>query len=429
MAYDITVDGYWGASGNVVLSWVTESLGAALPSLIQVPPRQTVASNGATVTLVCQPDSGVPSWFFNGGPTAVTGPDFVISPVGNSTVGTYVAEVTTGGGVTSTEPAHVQTDLLEDGTSDPTSIAWNKFLDSANSPYNNPGPASIHKLGGGDTRGFSVAQTFSTVGATCEPGEPSIDGQIGGSPVWYSYVTPTNGAMLIDTAGSSFNTLLGVFIGRGNSFATLTNVGAAYTTNRGLNGQPEVYISAVPQGQTNFIVVDGYDGASGTVHLNINLGDAVVIATPPLDQFVIAGSNATFTVDANGSTPLSYRWQFNGTNIAGATNGSLTVSDVQTANAGLYTVVVSNLVSVTSASASLSIYLPLVLEGPSYKAAAFQVQLTGAVGSNFVLQASTDLLTWTSLFTNVATTGFLTVTDIYAGDFNYRFYRGIAVGP
>ncbi len=364
--YEIVVDGYWGTSGNIVLSWTNQTVTTPLASLLQVPPIQTISSNGGAVTLVCQPSSGIPSWLFNGQATGVTGTNYVIGAVNDATVGTYVAQVTTAGGVASTEPVHVQVNTLEDGTSDPNSVAWNKFLDSASASYSNPPQPSNRKLGGGgDTRGFSVAQTFSTVGATGEPGEPSVAGQIGGSPVWYTYVTPTNGAMLIDTTGSSFNTLLGVYVGPGNSFATLTNIGAGFTTNRVLNGQPEVYIPTAPKGQTNFIVVDGYGGTSGTVHLNINLGDTVVISTPPQNQYVIAGSNATFSVAADGSTPLSYVWQFNGTNIAGATNSSLTVPDVQAPNTGLYTVVVSNRVSLSNISATLSLgTLPVISTHP-----------------------------------------------------------------
>ncbi len=506
--YDIVVDGYRGASGNVVLSWVTEKFAAALPSVFQAPVRQTIASNGAAVTLVCQPNSGVPSWLFNGQPTGVTGTNFVINPVSDTNVGTYVAQVTTGGGVATTEPAYLQINTLEDGTTDSNSMAWNKFLDSAGAPYSNPPQPLIRKQDGGDTRGYSVAQTFSTVGAAGEPGEPSIDGQIGGAPVWFTYVTPTNGAMLIDTTGSSFNTLLGVFIGPGNSFATLTGIGAGYTTNRLLNGQPQVFIPDAPRGQTNYIVVDGYHGASGTVHLSINLGDPVVIGAPPQDQFVLAGSNATFTVGATGSTPLSYLWQFNGTNIARATNAILTVSNVQSVNLGLYTVVVGNLVSAASNSAMLSLgsvpaisiqplsqtvaaggtanlsvtasgtpppdfqwmfngssigtngsalSIPdfqatnqgsysvlvsnsvgavassnalvqlntLLLGAPSINSGVLQLQLTGAAGGNYSIEASFNLLTWTPLATNIATNGFLLFSDPDAGVFKRRFYRGV----
>src|SRR5208282_849413 len=73
-------------------------------------------------------------------------------------------------------------------------------------------------------------------------------------------------------------------------------------------------------------------------------------------QTVAAGSSATFTVAAAGTAPLTYQWQFNGTNLYGATSTSLTLAGVQPANAGSYTVVVTNSVgSVTSAVAVLTV--------------------------------------------------------------------------
>ncbi len=62
---------------------------------------------------------------------------------------------------------------------------------------------------------------------------------------------------------------------------------------------------------------------------------------------------------------MNYFWQFNGTNIAGATNDTLTISDVQTANVGEYSVVASNLFGVASVSASLSLgKLPAIVTQP-----------------------------------------------------------------
>ena len=116
--YEIVVDGYWGASGNVVLNWVAEDTPTPLAIISEVPPRQTVVSNGAAVTFVCRPTSGVPSWYFNGQPTGLSGTNLTVDPVAPSDVGTYVAQVTngTGGSVTITEPAHLQINALEDGT-------------------------------------------------------------------------------------------------------------------------------------------------------------------------------------------------------------------------------------------------------------------------------------------------------------------------
>jgi len=79
------------------------------------------------------------------------------------------------------------------------------------------------------------------------------------------------------------------------------------------------------------------------------------ITTPPSNQVVCLTSNAVFTVTATGLGPLSYQWQFNGTNISGATSTSLTITNVQTNNFGSYTVIVSNVICWTSATAGLGV--------------------------------------------------------------------------
>ena len=50
---------------------------------------------------------------------------------------------------------------------------------------------------------------------------------------------------------------------------------------------------------------------------------APTITTQPVNQTVTAGQTATFTVVAGGTAPLSYQWQKNGVNIAGATASEL----------------------------------------------------------------------------------------------------------
>src|SRR5208337_416635 len=79
----------------------------------------------------------------------------------------------------------------------------------------------------------------------------------------------------------------------------------------------------------------------------------------------LLGSNAAFTVVAGGSSPIFYRWSFNGTNltnsahISGATNATLTVSNVTAADAGIYRVGVTNSHSgVISSNATLTVVLP-----------------------------------------------------------------------
>ena len=53
----------------------------------------------------------------------------------------------------------------------------------------------------------------------------------------------------------------------------------------------------------------------------------------------------------------------------------------------------------------------------------FQLGLMGVAGSNYVLQASTNLSTWTPLSTNTALTNFFNLVDPKATNFPQRFYR------
>jgi Immunoglobulin domain len=80
------------------------------------------------------------------------------------------------------------------------------------------------------------------------------------------------------------------------------------------------------------------------------------ITMQPQSQAVSAGSSVTFTVAASGTAPLSYQWQKDGSALSGQTNANLLLGSVSSADAGSYTVVVSNAAgSVTSQPATLSI--------------------------------------------------------------------------
>jgi len=84
------------------------------------------------------------------------------------------------------------------------------------------------------------------------------------------------------------------------------------------------------------------------------------IATQPANQTVFVGGSATFSVTASGIPPLSFQWNFNGTNISGATNTSLTLTNVQFNQAGNYAVLVTNAYgSILSSNAVLTV-LPCV---------------------------------------------------------------------
>jgi hypothetical protein len=80
------------------------------------------------------------------------------------------------------------------------------------------------------------------------------------------------------------------------------------------------------------------------------------IATQPQSQTVGVGSSVTLRVAATGTGPLSYQWRLGGTNLAGATGSALLLANVKPANAGSYSVRVTNTFgAITSSNAILTV--------------------------------------------------------------------------
>lgn len=114
-------------------------------------------------------------------------------------------------------------------------------------------------------------------------------------------------------------------------------------------------------GEQFVVVVSSKFGnlSSSTATLTVNAPAAVApsIATQPINQTVIVGQTATFSVAVNGTTPLAYQWQKNGVAIAGATSSSYTTPAATTTdNASTFRVAVSNAAgNATSNAATLTV--------------------------------------------------------------------------
>ena len=94
--------------------------------------------------------------------------------------------------------------------------------------------------------------------------------------------------------------------------------------------------------------------------LATSLPDPPVVVRHPQSVSVPAGIPVAFTVTVAGTSPFSYQWRFEGTNLPGATNASLILNSVQAGSSGQYSVVVANAAGVvTSAVATLSVRLTL----------------------------------------------------------------------
>lgn len=150
------------------------------------------------------------------------------------------------------------------------------------------------------------------------------------------------------------------------------------------------------------------------------------ISVQPTNCAVKPGTNVTFWVSLDGDYPQGYQWFFNQTNLlAGATNSTFTLTNVQFSDAGAYSIVATNWSgSVTSALASLIVYTnaAATLTPPILLTNGLQFSITGVTGLNYIVQSSTNLADWVSLATNQTPFTFL---DTNAPGFPQQFYRVI----
>ena len=114
--------------------------------------------------------------------------------------------------------------------------------------------------------GRSVSTSGHNTQATVEEGEPDHSDHAPGASVWWSWTAPASGRVAISTAGSSFDTVLGVYTG--NSVDSLTKV--ARNDDDGDLRTSKVTFNAI-EGTTYQISVDGYVAATGRIRLSINM--------------------------------------------------------------------------------------------------------------------------------------------------------------
>ena len=114
--------------------------------------------------------------------------------------------------------------------------------------------------------GPSGRATGSNVGATVEPGEPGS----GSSSVWWQWRAPSSGRVTIDTSGSSFDTILGVYTG--TRVDTLTTLGENDDAV-GFGGASRVTLT-VTAGTVYMLRVSGFGGREGSIVLNWNLTES-----------------------------------------------------------------------------------------------------------------------------------------------------------
>jgi hypothetical protein len=131
------------------------------------------------------------------------------------------------------------------------------------------------------------------------------------------------------------------------------------------------------------------------------------ILVQPLSQTIDENDEVWFTVVATNNLPLTYQWQFNATNLPGATQPVLYLREVPLTGAGDYRVVVSSpYLSTTSTVAVLTVTPVPVVAGPGYVSQKDQASLKVALAqTNYIRFGVSGYLTLTNtlLITNHTT--------------------------
>jgi alpha-tubulin suppressor-like RCC1 family protein len=153
-----------------------------------------------------------------------------------------------------------------------------------------------------------------------------------------------------------------------------------------------VNVAAGDAGRYSVVVANGAGTATSTdASLQVATTPPPVVTAPsistqPATLVVAPGAAATLAVAASGSGPLTYQWSLDGTPVAGATGPVLTIASAGAADAGSYTVTISNGAgTVTSSPAPLILVgAPLITVQPAAASvieastATFSVTATGA---------------------------------------------------
>ncbi|MGZ4974085.1 MAG: LamG-like jellyroll fold domain-containing protein, partial [Limisphaerales bacterium] len=161
---------------------------------------------------------------------------------------------------------------------------------------------------------------------------------------------------------------------------------------------------------------------------------SLLIVTQPRSTQAIEGMPATLSVAVNGQEPYSFQWQFEGTDILGATDSAYTMSSVPLSAAGDYSVKVSNASeNVTSKLAHVTVVpantvLPGLVNkwcaegnasdliGGSYLACLNASFAPGVVGQAFSFNGAGDFVSFTG------------IADFGANDFTVDFWEKATAG-
>ena len=188
------------------------------------------------------------------------------------------------------------------------------------------------------------------------------------------------------------------------------------TTNSTLN---LTAVTAANAGNYSVIVTNNYGSVTSSV-ATLTVTYPPSFTAQPTNQSAVVGATVVFSATVSGASPLTYQWRTNGINLinggslSGATSNVLTLSNLTAANAGNYTLLVTNVYgAATSSVASLTVLLPPIITTPL----SAQTIQCGSNASFSVVASGTSPLSYRWSTNNIlvagATNASLSLTNVH----------------
>lgn len=429
--YYLAVDGNGslgrGGRGQIIFSWNLEPATQQLPEITQLTEDVAVDDTGAAeLRVTAEAPAGAIltiRWFRLGPagpePTGVTGEVLDLNSLPDGAAGTYFAELSAEYPDATvrtirTNPVEVQ-EYSRSNDSDRTVFARDQFSRSrAEAPVPRGLAAratrpNLRPLG--LARGVSGTQMFTTAGCSTDPGEPQPCGVPGGASKWYALLADADGVLEVDTAGSSFDTVMAIYYDTGEGTELFDGLVEVACNN---DAAPILRTSAVSfcaqAGNVYYVLVDGVGGAAGTVRLNYRLGVGSSDALCPLPALECPGPVAVRVAPPGGGLtlapelefmpPVEFQWFRNGVPVIGAAGTTLPLSALPADDSAFYTlrmrsafgetIVPVARVRVGNGSAPL-------LGHALHCDGALTLYLAGTPGRTLILESATDFENWSTL--------------------------------
>ena len=390
-AYTVTVT---NATGSVTSDVAT--LTVIIPPAISIQPVSTTVNQAASASFSVTATGTTPTyqWKKNGADLAgATSATLNLTNVQTSNAGSYTVLVTNAAGSVLSSVTTLTVIVPLSITVQPVSVTANLGASASFSvTATGTSPTYQWKKAGVNITGATIATlSFGTLLAT-DSGSYTVTatnaaGTLTSSTVTLTVISPPT----ISTQPVSISPNLGA-----SASLSVTATGGAPYTYQWQKGGADVTgataatlsfatLSSTDAGSYTVVVIN----AAGTVTSNAAILTVVVtptIAVQPVSINVNQGASATFSVTAAGGGTNTYQWKKAGVNIVGATTATLSLSNVQSADAVAYSVTVTNAMgNVTSNAAMLTVIVPpVIIDQPTNiianpgEAAVFSVVATGS---------------------------------------------------